>query len=105
MDASVTRRGQPCWYRVEGVGFMAVNDAYILESAIFQMFRKHFRNEAFYVDLIHLMHDVRSIPLSFQHSLRNPRTQVSYQTEIGQMVDLITAPKDRVDLSNFNFDK
>ena len=59
MDASITRRGQPCWYRVDGVGLMAVNDALILEGAIFQMIRKHFRNEPFYVDLIDVMHEVR----------------------------------------------
>jgi len=87
MDASITRRGQACWYRVEGVGLMAVNDALILEGAIFQMIRKHFRHEPFYVDLIDLMHEV------------------SYQTEMGQLVDLITAPEDRVDLSKFNLDR
>lgn len=61
MDASITRRGQPCWYRVEGVGLMAVNDALILEGAIFQMIRKHFRKDPFYVDLLDLMHEVQSI--------------------------------------------
>jgi geranylgeranyl pyrophosphate synthase len=62
MDASITRRGQPCWYRVEGVGLMAVNDALLLEGAIFQMLRKHFRKEPFYVDLVDLMHEVRQRP-------------------------------------------
>jgi len=61
MDASITRRGQPCWYRVEGVRMMAINDALILEGAIFQMIRKHFRKELFYVDLIDLLHEVRTI--------------------------------------------
>ncbi|KAI9439003.1 farnesyl diphosphate synthase [Lactarius indigo] len=84
MDSSITRRGQPCWYRMEGVGFMAVNDALILEGAIFQMIRKHFRKESYYVDIIDLLHEV------------------SYQTEMGQLVDLITAPEDSVDLSKFS---
>ncbi|KAN0129021.1 farnesyl diphosphate synthase [Lactarius tabidus] len=87
MDASITRRGQPCWYRVEGVGFMAVNDALILEGAIFQMIRKHFRKESFYVDIIDLLHEV------------------SYQTEMGQLVDLITAPEHSVDLSKFSLSR
>jgi len=87
MDASITRRGQPCWYRVEGVGFMAVNDALILEGAIFQMIRKHFRKESFYVDIIDLLHEV------------------SYQTEMGQLVDLITAPENSVDLSKFSLSR
>jgi hypothetical protein len=67
MDASTTRRGQPCWYHVEGIGLKAVSDAFILEGAIFQMIRKNFRNEPFfffYIDLVDLMHEVRSMPLS-----------------------------------------
>lgn len=61
MDDSITRRGQPCWYRVKDVGLMAVNDALILEGAIFQMIRKHFRKESFYVDIVDLLHEVRHV--------------------------------------------
>jgi farnesyl diphosphate synthase len=32
MDANITRRVQPCWYRVDGVGMMAVNDALIWKA-------------------------------------------------------------------------
>ena len=32
MDGSITRRGRPCWYLVEGVGNDAINDALVLES-------------------------------------------------------------------------
>jgi farnesyl diphosphate synthase len=35
----------------------------------------------------------------------NPRPQVSYQTEMNQLIDLITAPEDRVDLSKFNLSR
>ncbi|KAI0259588.1 farnesyl diphosphate synthase [Gloeopeniophorella convolvens] len=87
MDSSVTRRGQPCWYKLKDVGLMAINDALILEGAIYQMIRKHFRSEPYYVDLLDLMHEV------------------SYQTEMGQLVDLITAPEDHVDLSKFSLDR
>ena len=104
MDASFTRRGQPCWYRVEGVGLMAVNDALLLEGAIFQMIRKHFRKDPYYVDLLDLMHEVRSTGFPLD-SPSNPWPQVSYQTEMGQLVDLITAPEDRVDLSKFNLSR
>jgi farnesyl diphosphate synthase len=104
MDASITRRGQPCWYRVEDVGLMAVNDALLLEGAIFQMIRKHFRKDPFYVDLLDLMHEVRQLAFFLDLSY-NPWPQVSYQTEMGQLVDLITAPEDRVDLSKFNLSR
>jgi len=66
---------------------MAVNDALILEGAIFQMIRKHFRKEPCYVDIIDLLHEV------------------SYQTEMGQLVDLITAPEHSVDLSKFSLSR
>jgi len=59
MDQSITRRGRPCWYRVEGVGNIAINDAFMLEGAIYHLLKKHFREELYYVDLLELFHDVR----------------------------------------------
>jgi farnesyl diphosphate synthase len=43
----------------------------------------------------------------FPHYLlsHDPLQQVSYQTEMGQLVDLITAPEGRVDLSKFSLDR
>jgi farnesyl diphosphate synthase len=87
MDCSITRRGKPCWYRNEGVGLNAINDAFMLEAAIYTLLKKYFRTHPRYVDLIEL----------FQ--------EVTYQTEIGQLCDLLTAPEDKVDLDNFSMDK
>ena len=85
---------------------MAVNDALILEGAIFQMIRKHFRKESFYVDIIDLLHEVRgSSSPPFPHKLLSLHIQVSYQTEMGQLVDLITAPEHSVDLSKFSLSR
>ncbi|KAI0682172.1 isoprenoid synthase domain-containing protein, partial [Cerioporus squamosus] len=79
MDQSVTRRGQPCWYRVEGVNYIAINDSFMLEGAIYYLLKKHFRTEPYYVHLLELFHDV--------------------------LIDLITAPEDHVDLSKFSLAK
>ncbi|KAI0665769.1 farnesyl-diphosphate synthase [Trametes maxima] len=87
MDQSVTRRGQPCWYRVESVGLIAVNDSFMLEGAIYFLLKKHFRTEPYYVHLLELFHDT------------------TFQTELGQLIDLITAPEDHVDLSKFSLAK
>nr|QFS20865.1 farnesyl-diphosphate synthase [Sanghuangporus baumii]QHI34615.1 farnesyl-diphosphate synthase [Sanghuangporus baumii] len=87
MDQSITRRGQPCWYRIPKVGNIAVNDSFMLEAAIYHLFRGHFRSEPYYVDLLDLMHET------------------TLQTELGQLVDLITAPEDSVDLSKFSLEK
>ena len=59
MDQSITRRGQPCWYRVEGVSNIAINDAFMLEAAIYFLLKKHFRKQPYYVGLLELFHDVR----------------------------------------------
>lgn len=87
MDSSITRRGQPCWYRQPKVGMIAINDAFMLESAIYTLLKKYFRSHPAYVDLLELFHEV------------------TFQTEIGQLADLLTAPEDVVDLNNFSLAK
>lgn len=87
MDTSITRRGKPCWYRQDGVGMIAINDAFMLEAAIYTLLKKYFRSHPAYVDLIELFHET------------------SYQTELGQLTDLLTAPEDNVDLDNFSMEK
>ncbi|KAF8537064.1 putative farnesyl-diphosphate synthetase [Trichophaea hybrida] len=87
MDASITRRGSPCWYRMNGVGMIAINDSLIMGASIFIILKKFFRSESYYVDILDLFNET------------------TFQTELGQLLDLITAPEDKVDLSNFNFKK
>ncbi|KAJ5649278.1 uncharacterized protein N7484_003001 [Penicillium longicatenatum] len=87
MDGSITRRGQPCWYRQDGVGFVAINDAFMLESAIYLILKQRFRSHPAYIDLVELFHET------------------AWQTELGQQCDLITAPEDKVDLDNFSMEK
>ncbi|GMM54880.1 bifunctional (2E,6E)-farnesyl diphosphate synthase/dimethylallyltranstransferase [Maudiozyma humilis] len=87
MDQSITRRGQPCWYKVPGVGDIAINDAFMLEAAIYSLLKSHFKQDSYYVDLIELFHEV------------------TLQTELGQLLDLITAPEDSVDLNKFSLAK
>ncbi|KAK2067535.1 hypothetical protein P8C59_001271 [Phyllachora maydis] len=87
MDGSITRRGKPCWYRQEGVGMVAINDAFLLGASIYVLLKKYFRNHPCYVDLVELFHET------------------AYQTEIGQLCDLLTAPEDVVDLDNFSMEK
>jgi len=87
MDSSKTRRGSPCWYLRPSVGMVAINDAFMLESSIYLLLKKYFRNSKHYVDLIELFHEV------------------AFQTEMGQQCDLLTAPEDKIDLNNFNLEK
>lgn len=39
MDGSITRRGQPCWYKQEKVGMIAVNDGIVLETLIYAILK------------------------------------------------------------------
>ena len=66
---------------------IAINDAFMLEAAIYRLIKVHFRDQPYYVDLFEL----------FQ--------ETTHQTEMGQLIDLITAPEDHVDLSKFSLDK
>ncbi|KAJ2880498.1 Farnesyl pyrophosphate synthetase [Coemansia aciculifera] len=87
MDESPTRRGQPAWYRRKDVGILAINDSFILEACIFRLLKKYFRSEPYYIDLLELLHET------------------SYQTELGQMVDLLTAPENDINLDRFSIQK
>ncbi|XP_069806883.1 farnesyl pyrophosphate synthase isoform X1 [Dendropsophus ebraccatus] len=83
MDNSVTRRGQPCWYRQAGVGLDAINDSFLLESCIYRVLRKYCRRQPYYLNLLELF------------------LETSYQTELGQALDLITAQPGKVDLDRY----
>ena len=87
MDSSFTRRGQPCWFRRPKVGMIAINDALMLESSIYLLLKKNFRNHPRYIDMVELFHET------------------AMQTELGQTCDLLTAPEDVVDLSKFTPEK
>ena len=87
MDSSHTRRGRPCWFRLPGVGMVAINDAFMLESSIYVLLKRHFGTAPYYAALLELFHDV------------------SWRTELGQACDLLTAPEDRVDLAGFSMDR
>ena len=84
MDASHTRRGQPCWFRRPEVGTVAINDAFMLEAAIFIILKKRFRAHPAYLDMLELLQET------------------TWRTEVGQLVDLLTAPPDKVDLDAFS---
>jgi farnesyl diphosphate synthase len=75
MDSSVTRRGQPCWYRLPEVKLIAINDSFILESCVFKILKRYFGNETYYLQLVDLF------------------IEVTRQTELGQLLDLTSQPQ------------
>lgn len=79
MDASVTRRGNPCWYRLPEVKLIAINDSFILESCVYKILKRYFGTEAYYPQLVDLF------------------LEVTRQTEFGQLLDLTSQPQTSAD--------
>ncbi|XP_035581922.1 farnesyl pyrophosphate synthase-like [Zalophus californianus] len=83
MDSTIIQRGQICWYQKPGISLDAINDALLLEAGIYSLLKLCCREQPYYLNLIELF------------------LQSSYQTEIRQTLDLITAPQGNVDLGRF----
>ncbi|NXM51050.1 FPPS synthase, partial [Gymnorhina tibicen] len=62
MDASLTRRGQLCWYKKEGIGLDAVNDAFLLESSVYRLLRRYCGKQPYYLHLLELFLQVSPAP-------------------------------------------
>lgn len=76
MDQSTTRRGQPCWYKLEDVGMIAINDSIMIENCIYYILKKTFDKTDYYIQLVELFHEAMMI------------------TSIGQSLDLQAAKND-----------
>jgi hypothetical protein len=88
MDDSVTRRGQPCWFRLPQVKLIAINDSFILESCVFKMLKRYFGKEPYYMQVVDLF------------------LEVTRQTELGQLLDLTSQPQEGViDLNRFTMER
>ena len=75
----------------------------MLEAAIYFLLKKHFRKEKYYIDIVELFLEV-SDSKRLDHC--GPHLhQTTFQTEMGQLIDLLTAPEDHVDLSKFSLQK
>ncbi|KAH8407461.1 hypothetical protein KR222_001467 [Zaprionus bogoriensis] len=83
MDHSTTRRGQKCWYKVENVGLIAINDAIMIESALYTILKQHFAHLDCYVALLELFHEI------------------SFITTCGQSLDQLNSNKS---VSDFNME-
>lgn len=83
MDQSKTRRGQPCWYRQPDISMDAINDSFYVEQCLYKFLKKHIRGQPYYTNVIELFHET------------------TYQTVIGQSLDLITSPESNRDLKRF----
>ena len=58
MDEAETRRGRPCWYRVDQINHTAINDGVLVENGIYVILKKYFRDKPYYLHLMETFHDV-----------------------------------------------
>lgn len=88
MDESVTRRGQPCWYRLPNIHMIAINDSFILETCVYKILKRYFGHEPYYYQLVDLF------------------LETTRQTEYGQLMDLTSQPLDgEKDLNRFTMER
>ncbi|CAG5121297.1 unnamed protein product [Candidula unifasciata] len=87
MDNSLTRRGQPCWYKKEKVGNTAINDSFFLECTIYSLLKKYIRDKPYYLSIMELF------------------LETTLQTVTGQCLDLTTAASEGVDFSKFTMER
>lgn len=73
MDGSLTRRGNPCWYRLDNVGLLATNDFLMVEMYVYKVLKRHFGQEEYFPWLQDLF------------------LETTFQTECGQLLDSICA--------------
>lgn len=73
VDGSLTRRGEPCWYKLEDVGLLATNDFLMTEMMVYKIIRRHFGQDSYYPWIIDLF------------------LETTFQTECGQLLDSICA--------------
>lgn len=73
MDESVTRRGQECWHLRNNLGNKAINDAILLETCIYTILEKFFRDKPYYLNILD----------AFLYTTRH--------TAIGQSLDLMSS--------------
>lgn len=88
MDSSEKRRGNPCWYHLDNVKMIAINDSFILESCVYKILKRYFGAESYYPQLVDLF------------------IEVTRQTELGQLMDLTSQPLDgKINLNRFTMDR
>ncbi|CAG0921853.1 unnamed protein product [Notodromas monacha] len=57
VNKSETRRGRPCWYRVDGVSMMAINDAGVMESFAHELIKFHCEANKNYEKILEIYED------------------------------------------------
>ena len=86
MDNAEVRRGKSCWHKKDNIGMIAFNDAVILETCIYSLLNKHFKDHKHYA------------------VLANAFLETTRHTAIGHSMDMLSkARQNEGAASNFEF--
>lgn len=96
----------------DGIGLDAINDSFLLEAAIYRLLRRHCRDQPYYVHLLELFTEVLHAPTQYTGTQINTGFlldlflfQTSFQTELGQALDLMTSTSGQIDLNRFTLER
>lgn len=87
MDNTELRRGAPCWYRRPDVGLGAINDAALLQAAMFSTLKKHFHSKSYYKNVLETFNEML------------------LKCSIGHYLEKTMMKTDKPDLSQFTMEK
>lgn len=57
IDRSEIRRNRPCWYKVNDVKSIAVNDILMIENGCYHILKRFFGHLPCYINLFQLLHE------------------------------------------------
>ncbi|XP_050674426.1 farnesyl pyrophosphate synthase-like [Leptidea sinapis] len=83
MDGAPTRRGAPCWYRRPEVGLGALNDAILVQAAMYDIIKVYCKHIPTYTNILH----------EFNQAL--------FHTSMGQYLDYSMAHRNKSDYTLF----
>lgn len=87
MEGTEMRRGVPCWYRQPNVGLGGINDATLIQSAMFSTLKRYFSNKPYYKNVLEMFNEML------------------LKCAIGQHMMSILTKTDKPDLSLFTMEK
>uniref|UniRef100_A0A2A4JG86 Farnesyl pyrophosphate synthase n=1 Tax=Heliothis virescens TaxID=7102 RepID=A0A2A4JG86_HELVI len=87
VEGTEMRRGAPCWYKHPEVGLTGINDAALVQAAMFSTLKRHFNNKSYY----------RTVLETFNEML--------LKCSIGHFLENQMAKTDKPDLTQFTMEK
>ncbi|CAH0401274.1 unnamed protein product [Chilo suppressalis] len=87
LDGAETRRGAPCWHKRPEVGLSGINDAVLVQAAMYSTLKRYFSSKPYYKNVLETFNEILM------------------KCTIGRFMDNSLSKTDKPDLSQFTMDK